>query len=487
MFDQRLKDAAFKAAVKQVAKHYPGPCLILSPRLFEEQYRRIDDAVGEKMQHYISAKSLVPQAHVELLGRLRKAGHHVRLDVASAAELAMALALGIAPQDIVYTNPVFDDEVLEMFAELESPLRAISVHSIDGIIKLAAVQQKSGRILTVMVRYAHVNAHIDQNTGQFSKKYGVPKVEVVPLALFAEKLGLDCVGLHVHIGTQNPSVEPWVGFFADAQEIWQDAEENGLSWNLLDIGGGTPGRYTLKDETIFPAPEDYLAAVVALPGFSWFTEKGIQVIHETGRGVSNNAGVMLGKILEVKPALNGVLQVAVNLGVLYGMLSLWLIELGAVYPQLVELGAWLGDWREAKKRTRVTVGGYSSDSADAVYAFLTKQLEKLASLSITDILKKLAEADMSSISIEEIVQAIGNLHAHEKAQEVTEGGVPCYGPLPQSGQFVIVEYVEYSVSGVTGEVRKVSLADLPLPKSCPVGPVYSGFNPSTIFYVVIVD
>jgi ornithine decarboxylase len=73
-------------------------------------------------------------------------------------------------------------------------------------------------------------------------KFGCdPDNEASSLLKMAKDMELNVVGLSFHIGSLNEYFEVYCGAIQTARRIFDEAEEIGFKFTLLDIGGGFPG------------------------------------------------------------------------------------------------------------------------------------------------------------------------------------------------------------------------------------------------------
>jgi hypothetical protein len=101
-------------------------------------------------------------------------------------------------------------------------------------------------------------------------------------------------GLHLHIGSMVNTVEPYAAAISKALEFIGELRGGGHTLDLLNIGGGYGTEYQGGEA---PAPAEYAARIVPL-----LTGRGLKVHLEPGRSISASAGILLTRVLYVKPA-----------------------------------------------------------------------------------------------------------------------------------------------------------------------------------------
>ena len=100
-------------------------------------------------------------------------------------------------------------------------------------------------------------------------------------------IGIDC-----HIGSQLTRLDPFEDALERVLKLLDELQGLGIEIQHLDLGGGLGVTY--RDEAP-PAPADYVAALLKhIPG-------DLPVHIEPGRSIAANAGVMLTKVLYLKP------------------------------------------------------------------------------------------------------------------------------------------------------------------------------------------
>jgi diaminopimelate decarboxylase len=136
--------------------------------------------------------------------------------------------------------------------------------------------------------------HTYISTGKKENKFGLDLERVrKAYAAAAAHPSLEIVGLHVHIGSQILSAEP----FAEAMGVVAGlaAELKALypTFRYMDIGGGIGIQY--KPEQTELAMSAYAAAVEP-----WLKKLGLQVVLEPGRSLVGNGGVLVTRVVAVK-------------------------------------------------------------------------------------------------------------------------------------------------------------------------------------------
>jgi diaminopimelate decarboxylase len=153
------------------------------------------------------------------------------------------------------------------------------------------------RLLARVIPGVEADTHEHILTGQAGSKFGMPPDVVRRLA---ERVPLS--GLHMHIGSQLHSLEPYRRAIATLAEVGD--------FEVYDLGGGLAAPYVPGDEAV--APADWVEGVVAAARAELGADKALVI--EPGRALVANAGVTLYSVESVKPGLAGETIVAVDGG-----------------------------------------------------------------------------------------------------------------------------------------------------------------------------
>jgi diaminopimelate decarboxylase len=188
---------------------------------------------------------------------------------------------------------------------------AINVESAGEIGRLSAIAVGAGRDARVAVR---VNPDIDAGThphiatGSRVNKFGVSAGAARELARdAARRPSLRLVGLHVHVGSQITRAEPLARAAAAIAALAGDLRAEGLPLEHLDIGGGLGIRYRANQPAL--TPREYAEAI--LPAVR---PAGLTLLLEPGRWIVGPAGVLVTRVVDLKPRPDGGCFVVVDAG-----------------------------------------------------------------------------------------------------------------------------------------------------------------------------
>ncbi|WP_158880317.1 diaminopimelate decarboxylase [Rhodanobacter sp. L36] len=233
-------------------------------------------------------------SNIAILQLMASAG--VGADIVSAGELHRCLHAGIPSKRIIFSGVGKSED--EMAGALDVGIRRFNVESHDELLTLQRVAKAKQLIARVAVRInpdVDAQTHAKISTGKSENKFGVSIAEA--RRWFADRAQLSHVqldGLHVHIGSQILSLQPYRLALARVADFWRELEANGHPINSIDVGGGLGVRYRAEDDPPIAAA-DYVAAIrVALNGY-----RG-SLLLEPGRYLVAEAGVLLTRALRIK-------------------------------------------------------------------------------------------------------------------------------------------------------------------------------------------
>lgn len=317
------------------------PYLLCDLDVIRDRYRRFTEALPGVRCHYAMKCNSAPEVLTTL------AGIGSSFEVASLGELRMLQAIGVDPAEVLYSNTV--KPPAHVAAAHEAGLWRYAFDSEGELHKLA--QHAPGSSVIVRLR-------VDDSASAFplSRKFGVDVEEASRLLVLARTLGLNPYGVTFHVGSQCAMPTAWRHAIAAAALLMANVATQGVTLEMLNLGGGFPARYVddvptldLLASTIFSAMGDLLpyepAVVVAEPGRCLAAESAVLAAGVLGR--------------EVRSGEN------------------WLYLDTGAYHGLIETQQTVGQWRYPLWTSRTdhastahvpyTVTGPSCDSSDTMF------------------------------------------------------------------------------------------------------------------------
>ena len=218
-------------------------------------------------------------------------------DVVSGGEYQRARSAGVPADKIVFSGVGNTED--EMRLALTGGLYQFNLESLDEAAMLSAVASAIGRTAPVGFRVnpdIAAGGHAKITTGAAENKFGIPIGEAVEAyARIATMPGLHVQGVAVHIGSQLASLDPLERAFDRVGELIGELRAAGHDIDVADLGGGLGVPYD-PDQPPPPTPDEYGAMVRRVAG-GW----NARLVFEPGRLIVGNAGVLLSRVIRVKP------------------------------------------------------------------------------------------------------------------------------------------------------------------------------------------
>ncbi len=219
-------------------------------------------------------------------------------DVVSGGELERALAAGIATEKIIFSGVGKTDA--ELALGLDRGIGQFNLESEEEGRALAAIAHARGMRAPTVLRVnpdVDANTHAKISTGKAENKFGVPISEAPAIfARLAALPGINLRGVALHIGSMISDLGPLEAAFTRIGALVAALRAAGLSISHVDLGGGLGAPYEPDD--IFPEPAAY-GAMVARVTKDW----DVALSFEPGRVIVANAGVLLTRVIRVKPGV----------------------------------------------------------------------------------------------------------------------------------------------------------------------------------------
>jgi len=257
----------------------PTPRLELSVGTAVARYLTLASALTGTAVHY----AVKANPHPVLLRALAQAG--CRFDVASPAEVLLALEAGADPRHLVHSNPVARrDHLAQVFG---LGVRLFVVDSPGEVAKVADAAPGS----SVLVRVVTSGSGSDW---PLSRKYGCTLDEAVTLLVDAGHRGLDPAGVSFHVGSQQRDPHAWASPIRSAARVFAALRSAGHHPWLLDLGGGFPASL---DADVRPVA-DYGRVIDGLLTEVFGADRP-RTLVEPGRGIVGDAGTVVASVVGV--------------------------------------------------------------------------------------------------------------------------------------------------------------------------------------------
>jgi diaminopimelate decarboxylase len=274
-------------ALADLAAEFGTPALVFDEQELRDtarEYRAAFAGRHEDTDVHFASKAL-PCA--PLLRILAEEG--LGCDVASAGELAIALAGGFDPAHVLLHGNAKSDE--DIGDALDAGVGIVVIDNADDVDRL----DRLGRGRRPQPALIRINpavpgaTHAAVDTGSEEAKFGVALGDAPALIERANRIpAIDLLGLHVHIGSQLVDLD---GFGRAAEAIARLGP-----FGVYDLGGGLGVAY--RPEERAPSIADYAAATVR--ALHEHLDPAAHLIVEPGRSVVGRAGLTLYSVITVK-------------------------------------------------------------------------------------------------------------------------------------------------------------------------------------------
>ncbi|HLL72383.1 MAG TPA: diaminopimelate decarboxylase [Pyrinomonadaceae bacterium] len=305
----------------ELVREYGSPLYVFSePRIRANvaRLKRAADAVDRPVKFCYASKA---NSNMAVLAAVRDAG--IDIEVNSGGELFKALRAGFRPEQIIFNGTSKTDDELD--DAVSAGIYSINVDSIYEIELVEAAARRIGKRANITLRLVPeigTRSHIGLQTALLTSKFGMTSSEV-PGAFRRALAHTELIrvgGIHIHVGSQTPDVEPFAAAF---KTMWEHLvalhRETGHTLEHINLGGGIPVNY-LRDRTqadALPAaerdmlgadlePTDVLTAALRVARESARASDAehlldrVTILLEPGRSVIADAGLLLTTVRNIK-------------------------------------------------------------------------------------------------------------------------------------------------------------------------------------------
>src|SRR6476659_2857961 len=242
----------------ELIRQYDSPLFVFSEPRIKSNINRLKAAarsVEHPIRFFYASKA---NSNMAVLKLVLESG--IDLEVNSGGELYKALRVGFRSDQIIFNG------TSKSAGELDDAVRAgIHAINVDSIYEIGLVEEavkrvsaadgetvaKPARITLRLVPEIGTRSHLGLQTALLTSKFGISSSEV----LEAVRRGLQnpdlihVCGIHIHVGSQTPDVEPFAEAF---RSMWEHLvaihNETGHKLEHINLGGGIPVNY-LRDRS----------------------------------------------------------------------------------------------------------------------------------------------------------------------------------------------------------------------------------------------
>ncbi len=277
--------------VRDVVEAVGTPVYVYSLARLRDAFRAFDQAFAGT--RHLVCFSVKANSNLAVLRAFVNEGSG--FDIVSGGELFRALKAGADPRKVVFSG------VGKTRGEMEYALRSgILMFNVESEQELEALNEVAGSMGVVAPVSFRINPDVDPqthpyiSTGMKKSKFGIaidPAAAAYRRAIalpHVEVVGVDC-----HIGSQLTSTAPFSDAAARVRAFVEALRRDGADIRYVDLGGGLGIRY---DDEQPPDPRDYAKALTEGLG-----RQDVTLVLEPGRSMVGNAGILVTRVLYLKP------------------------------------------------------------------------------------------------------------------------------------------------------------------------------------------
>jgi diaminopimelate decarboxylase len=291
-------DALEAMSLSAIAERFGTPCYVYSRAALTAAFNDYRDTLSHYglLDRALICYAVKANSNLAILNLFARLG--AGFDIVSGGELARVLAAGGDPGKVVFSGVGKSRE--EMRAALIAGIHCFNVESASELAQLNAVAGELGKRAPVSFR---VNPNVDPkthpyiSTGLKTAKFGVA-FEDAP-ALYRQAVTLPHIavtGIDCHIGSQLLDPAPAAAAVDKILGLVDRLAATGIALEHIDVGGGMGITYRANEPA--PAVADYLT-----PMLDRLKDRRENLVFEPGRSLVGNAGLLLTRIVTLKPGI----------------------------------------------------------------------------------------------------------------------------------------------------------------------------------------
>ncbi|MFI3295271.1 MAG: diaminopimelate decarboxylase [Rikenellaceae bacterium] len=222
-------------------------------------------------------------------------------DCVSGWEVERALESGFSADRVVFAGVGKSDR--EIRFALDKEIFCFNCESLEELQIINSLAEEQGKRARVALR---INPNVEPlthkyiTTGNAQSKFGIAYTEVgEALTQLSSMANVEIVGIHFHIGSQVLGMDYFAQLAQRGAEICQWFENQGISLQVINVGGGLGIDYKNPDENPVSDFKGYFEAFAAhLP-------EDKQIHFELGRSIVGQCGELVTRVLVTKKSVVG--------------------------------------------------------------------------------------------------------------------------------------------------------------------------------------
>jgi len=278
-----------------IAEKIGSPVYVYSKSTFDRHARVFRDGLAGIDRLHL-AYAIKANPNLAVLRVLANAGYGA--DVVSGGELARALAAGIPAADVVFSGVGKTRE--ELSQGLNAGIGQFNLELEEEGVVLAALARSLGTTASATLRVnpdVDAGTHAKISTGKKENKFGVAIDSAIDIFdRLSKHEGLNLRGVAIHIGSQLADLAPLEAAYTRVGQLVAELRARGHAIDRVDLGGGLGVPY--KPDDVMPSPAEF-GAMVRRVTAGW----NVELMFEPGRVIAGNAGVLLTRVIWVKPGV----------------------------------------------------------------------------------------------------------------------------------------------------------------------------------------
>ena len=222
-----MKSSLSYDQLKAAANEYGTPLYVYHAEKINSQYQSLLTHFSTSNTRFFYACKALTNIHI--LDVVKRTGCNV--DCSSINEAKLALHVGFAPQNILYTsNSVSFEEICDAVS------LGLNVN-IDSLSNLEKFGTKYGNSYPVGVRVRPnimAGGNLKISTGHDKSKFGIPVTQLEELKAIQSKYNINIATLHIHTGSEIKDVS----VFIQSADVFDTLLDQFPTVHVLDFGGG---------------------------------------------------------------------------------------------------------------------------------------------------------------------------------------------------------------------------------------------------------